>query len=128
MGEMWQGFFALVALAALSGLSFIAYHHPSGYRRVYLPLVCAVWGVWLAWIIYSFGYERGFSTAVLATMKLNSPQLVKTPSSGPAMWWVFFVPAALYGYLSFLLYLPSILGSERPSTSRDNDQQGGVEQ
>jgi hypothetical protein len=124
---MWQGFLALLALGASSGLTFLAYHHPTGFKRIYLPLVCAVWAVWLAWMIYGFAYQQGFSDAVLGTMKLNSPQIIKTPSSGSTGWWWYFVPAALYGYLSFLLYLPDLIRIETtgaPRGAENNDSTG----
>jgi hypothetical protein len=103
-------------LAAVSGLTFLAYQHPNGYARLQWPLrICmflllAVGGAW--------------DTAAERTMSLLAPMLAPG-QFGPARaalsevkilaGWTFTGIAALYLYSEILGFLPQILGREKPS-------------
>lgn len=115
MNGFWQAIVGGLAVAAFSGLTIVAYRHPPGYRRLYLPLVCAVWGVWAVWFIYDLGFALGFGQALLETMKLNSPTLIRIPSRDYTSWWYSVIPGVVYAYLSFLWFLPKLFTSERPN-------------
>src|SRR6266446_10839482 len=105
-----------VALAAISGLTFIAYKHPVGYRKIYVPLIVSVWAAWIIWMVYSYGQTIGFYEALRDTQALNKGTVIQTPSlKSDPMWW-FLVSLAVVGYLSFLRALPSIL--ELPAAER----------
>ena len=113
MNGLWQTIIGGLAVAAVTGLTVVAYRHPTGYRRIYLPLICLVWGGWAVWFVYGLGFSSGFGQAVLETIKLNRTASIQTPSHSSASFWLFMVPAVLYGYLSFLRILPEVLHTER---------------
>jgi hypothetical protein len=98
-----------VALTILTGLTFIAYKHPIGYRKLYVPLVAFVGVVWFTRIIYLSGHLAGFFQALEGVRAINKGLVFQSPEHGqyPA-WWTLLV-LALAGYLSFLRALPSIL-------------------
>jgi len=106
-----------VGLAAVSGLTFIAYKHPLGYRKIYVPLIASVWAAWFVYMIYSLGQTTGFYDALQRTREMNKGASILTPSRESDPLWLFLVPLAIAGYLSFLRALPSIL--ELPSKDRD---------
>lgn len=117
MISLWEGFLASLALAMISGLTFIAYRHPAGYRRLYLPIVYTVWAVWLGRLIYTLGETSGFYSALTQIHTLNPKQLIQTPSIEGDPWWVFLVPVVIVVYLGLLRSLPFILGEDTQSDS-----------
>jgi hypothetical protein len=47
-------------VAALSALAYVAYKHPEGYRRNFLPLLrFPAWGGLLGWICFTLGVHTG---------------------------------------------------------------------
>lgn len=116
MNGFWQTVFGGLVVAAFSGLAITAYKYPLGYRRMYMPLVCAVWGAWSVWLVYQFGVTAGSGQAVLETLQLNPTLLIKTPLSSSTPWWYYFVAPAAYAYLSLLRFLPELLSPSEPGT------------
>ena len=116
MNGFWQTVFGGLLVAAISGLAITALKNPLGYRRIYLPLVCAVWGTWSVWIVYQFGVSAGSGQAVIETLQLNPTLLIKTPLSTTTPWWYYFMAGVAYAYLSLLRFLPEILGPTEPGT------------
>jgi amino acid transporter len=121
MDGLWQTIIGGLAVAAITGLSIIAYRHPAAYARIYRPLVCMLVGAWVVWFIYGIGFDSGFGNAVLTTMKLNSGSLIKTPSRDLPSFWLYMVPAIVYAYLSFLKLLPHLLRDEAPNPEKTKD-------
>jgi len=119
MDVFWQGVFGSLIIAALTGITILAYKHPAGYGKIYYPIVGAIGVAWLVWFVYGIAYTSGFGDAIVETMKLNTPKLIKTPSNGSTPWWYFFIPAALYIYLSFLRILPHLLTDEQQEDSKE---------
>jgi hypothetical protein len=95
-------------VATVSGLTFVAYKHPRGYQKLYLPLIGVLAGYWLLHMAYSFGVMNGFYDALGGVRALNK-ELVQTPSLIPDPWWMDALPMIAVGYLAFLRSLPSIL-------------------
>lgn len=121
MNGLWQTLIGGLAVAAISGLTAIAYRHPAGYRRIYVPLLCVLGGVWAVWFVYRLGFTLGFSTATLETIKLNATTVTKIPNQGSPSFWFYIAPAILYAYLSILRLLPLVLRDEK-SISERNEQ------
>jgi MFS superfamily sulfate permease-like transporter len=121
MDGLWQTIIGGLAVAAITGLSVIAYRHPAAYARIYRPLVCVLVGTWAIWFIYGLGYSSGFSDAVLTTMKLNSGGLIKTPDRDLPSLLPYMVPAIAYAYLSLLKLLPYLLSDQAPSSEKDRE-------
>ena len=112
MDALWQTIIGGLAVAAITGLTVVAYRHPAAYGRIYRPLLCALVGAWAVWFIYGIGYTSGFSRAVLATINLNSGSAVKTPDQEQPSFWLYMVPVIAYGYLGLLNILPHVLREE----------------
>lgn len=121
MDGLWQTIIGGLAVAAITGLSVIAYRHPVSYARIYRPLVCVLVGAWAVWFIYGIGFMSGYNEAVIATMKLNSSAVIKTTDRGPPSFLVDMVPAIVYAYLSLLKLLPHLLRDEAPNSVDKND-------
>jgi hypothetical protein len=119
MDALWQTIIGGLAVAAITGLSAIAYRHPAAYARIYTPLVCVFVGAWVVWFIYGMAFASGFSSAVLATMKLNPDTVIETPSRGTLSFWSYMVPAVVYAYISFLKLLPYLLREEGSNSGSD---------
>lgn len=109
MDGLWQTIIGSLAVAAITGLTVVAYRHPDGYRRIYVSLLFVLGGAWAAWFMYGLGFTFGFSKAALETMKLNPGTVIKTPSQESPSFWIYMAPAILYAYLSFLRLLPHVL-------------------
>ena len=109
---------ASLVVTLFTGLTILAFRYPKAYHHIYVPMLGALGAVWASWVIYQFAYTSGFGQAVVETMKLNSPTLIETPSQHSTPWWYFFLPAVVYGYLSFLRLLP-LLFSEGGSKGTD---------
>jgi hypothetical protein len=101
-----------IVMAAISGLTFIAYKHPKGYARMHYPVMITFGAVWVLYATYSIGYVYGFGDAASAFLKLNPSAYLHSPereSHSPTLW-IFLLPVLFIGYLSFLRALPYILG------------------
>ena len=109
---MWQTIIGGLAVAAITGLSVVAYRHPAAYARAYLPLVGVVIGAWAIGLAYGIGFRSGFNGAVLATLKLNVGSVVETPNSAAPTFLQHMAPAIVYAYLSFLRLVPHLLRDE----------------
>jgi hypothetical protein len=110
LGIMRDTIISAIVMAAISGLTFIAYKHPKGYARMYLPVMLSGMAVFLLYATYSIGFLYGFSAASIAYMKLNPPPLhFPETESGSPTFWMLLLPVIFVGYLSFLLALPFIL-------------------
>jgi hypothetical protein len=106
-----------VALAALTGLTIIAYKHPVGYRKLYGPLVASIMGVWIAREIYRGGVSSGFYSALNGVLSMNKGAILQTPSLQQEPLWTPLIPVGVVLFLSFLRVLPSIL--ELPEKDRE---------
>jgi NhaP-type Na+/H+ or K+/H+ antiporter len=118
MDTMWQTIIGGLALAAVTGLTIIAYRHPDGYARMYTPIVVALVAAWAAWFIGDMSYSSGYSEAILATIKLNPGAIIKTPTRETASFLAFLAPAVAYAYLGFLRLLPHLLREEKAAKGR----------
>jgi len=72
----------------VTGLIFVAYKHPRGYRKLYLPLMGIAGAVWILHMVYSIGYSSGFSAALIGVYKLNKDAPVLTLSQETEPMWV----------------------------------------
>lgn len=107
-----------ILLALLSGITWIAYKHPAGYRKIFVSIELIVIlgaSTMLTWnIALDFAYanlsqfvESGkHDEALAARDNLQVPQLL--------MWLVLGICA----YLLFLLKLPEILDDNRKKTTK----------
>ena len=101
----------------ISALAFLAYSHPTGYARLFVPLSIATFSSSVIFVTYQIGHSIGFSAAISDFMALNSSNiishpdiLIKFPSHDIAPLWGFMIPVVVFIYLVFLRFLPNILG------------------
>jgi hypothetical protein len=107
-----------LVVAFVSGLTFVAYKHPAGYRKLHIPLIASAWGVFIIHMIYYFGETQGFYQALDGVRELNKDKAVffQTPSHASDPIWWFIIPMSFVAYVTFLRALPSLLdlpGKER---------------
>jgi hypothetical protein len=104
---------AALFAALLTGITFIAYKHPDGYKRMYWPLVIALWAVSALAGAFIIGRSVGNGDATLEILKLNPN--IRTPNmtipSPLSTLGIGMIPVIAYGYLLFLRFLPDILHS-----------------
>ncbi len=118
---MNETFVVTVFGAALSGLTFVVYRHPDGYRRIFLVVlpVC----LFLAILICSdnLGYGLAMITSLHDDLQRNPNDPLNAHSFAIQQLYekreliktflMYLMPAI--GYLIFLRFLPDILGLRR---------------
>jgi hypothetical protein len=109
MDEAIIGGIITLAVAALTGVTIIAYKHPVGYRKIYGPLVASIMGVWILRESYRSGVSSGFYSALDGVRSINKGVILQSPSLQQELSWTPLIPVGVVLYLSFLLMLPSIL-------------------
>ena len=88
-----------IIMAVISSLAFIAYKHPTGYRKMYGPLCVLDVVIMFVCCAYSVGYENGFFD--------SSSHHPKNHDLIPAWAWIGLLVFVVY--LAFLLFVPYIL-------------------
>jgi TRAP-type C4-dicarboxylate transport system permease small subunit len=116
---------AAIATAILSGITFIAYKHPDGYRRMFWPIVISLWACSGLWAAYSIGQTVGRWDARLEFLKLNPTSQMPTATTISPLW-MWMLPGVVVGYLLFLRFLPDILHS--PKNGKDKKPKEKVNQ
>jgi hypothetical protein len=101
-------------IAAISALTFLAYKHPKGYQKISLA-INVTYGVAvtsaLTWHLGSyFTYEA--IIPFLEASKIQEAKAVANSYLIPS--WILFVGCATSAYMTFLLFLPKLLGDDKP--------------
>lgn len=116
-----ETFLGGLALAAVSGLTYVAYRHPKGYHNLFPPVSILSVSAVLCLAAYNFGILSTVTDSLLVRSKAASSDSLASVSSliidldrsvaviGRCM----IVAAAVLAYLVFLYYLPAILGLEQ---------------
>jgi hypothetical protein len=110
-----------IIMAAVSGLAFIAYKHPSGYGRIYIPLMYSAFGVFLIIGAFHTGYLLGFGDATVSYIKLNKIPL-NSPETPSNPYWILVTLGIFSAYLCFLRVLPDILGLSSKKGKEDEPE------
>lgn len=110
-----------LVLAAIGALTWIAYKHPKGYERLYVPLSLvsvAIFSSVGAWDIsgyYTFDVLKAFippEKIAEAKKTINELRILE--------WWMGIAYFLFITYLLLLLYLPYLLHEEKPPKEKDN--------
>ncbi|WP_077444396.1 hypothetical protein [Rhodanobacter sp. C05] len=89
-------------VAAISGLAFLGYKHPEGYKQISKPLKYVCWAVLIAANVYAMGFTAGkYSDGKDMSFSLG---------------WVTLGFMAFWIFLGFLELLPIILKSNGSKT------------
>lgn len=105
-------------LAAVSGLTFIAYKYPKGYERISKPIViftCLCFVGVFAWFLGTMHsnirwLQRELENSPKEEISEISSQITGLNHSWTFLLWAFVIFVIVIGYLIFLYYLPNILG------------------
>jgi len=84
-------------VAAISGLAFLGYKHPDGYKQISKPLKYACWAAFIAANIYAAGFSAG--------------KYSDSKDMGFSLGWVTLGFMGFWIFLGFLEILPIILKS-----------------
>lgn len=110
-----ENFIGTAALAIASGLAWLAYKHPTGYGKLVVPIVGTLGASFLLACAFDYGVTRGSTAIVMISEKVD---LAEATSAADAV--------RLFGviiYLTFLRYLPAILGLPKADEKGDEGDQ-----
>jgi hypothetical protein len=113
MSNLWEGLLAALVVAAISGITFIAYKHPTGYKRLYIPLIVIVIVTQTLCVAFDLGKISGFSDTLIQFYSRNPKLSFQSPERPPSPVWVYIAPPAIVIYLLFLNILPILLVDDR---------------
>jgi len=131
---MVETFVLSLVLAALSGLTFVAYKHPRGYRRISIPLGRSVLLLAIAVLSFTLGSIFMAIGSLKDSLDDFPDQTIKSAQFTVNSLYddrnlalvVLVVTAATLGYLYFLSCLPRILEYQTdgtaPTETGDSDQ------
>ena len=109
-------------LAALSGLTFLAYRHPEAYEKIYVPFVLAYGVIFIGTVGWNFGVLKT-TYAVLDEIGYNfldDAEKAKERLLLPE--WLWLVLIGLYLYMTFLATLPKITGAQKPPDPQNGEK------
>lgn len=106
-----EEFIAAAGVAALSGLTFLAYKHPKAYSRLYVAFLIIYGALWVAAQLFTLGVEHAAELAGTAGYKDAAALITKsvTPREFEQSDFIFF---GVLFYLGFLLWLPDLIGKD----------------
>ena len=107
-----------LAIAAIAGVTVIAYRHPKGFEKLYVPLCLVISGTVIVFLSWNFSNH----TAQIAISSISIESFYELRDKIEAKAFPMWILAALIGsslYLSFLLYLPNILNEDDPEKQDD---------
>src|SRR5687768_4768621 len=109
---IWEGVAAGILLALLTGLTTLAYKHPKGYARIHEIFWTVLFVVFGIYSVFIFGVKFGVTTM---WPYIDASEFEHARAAGPNLWtfiyaWAIFL--ALVLYLSFLRYLPKLVGND----------------
>ena len=105
-------------LAAISSITYVAYKHPAGYRRLSVLIMALSWAGALLFVGFDLGFVRATavhlhdslaadSTRTLSSVRYSIDSLYNFTTP---IWRVGMIWGLLSVYLFFLGFLPTILG------------------
>jgi TRAP-type C4-dicarboxylate transport system permease small subunit len=110
-----------LVVAALSGVTFVAYKHPRAYAKVFLILIAVCTTIFLGEIVWGMSNVAA-RTAAFEAMKLsgsdelaNADKIYAAVAAHSTPDWVLGVTIAIWAYLVFLSSFPYwLLDQETP--------------
>ena len=108
---MFESIAAGLIIAALTGLAWLAYTHPSSFERFAIGLMGLAGAVAAMALGYAAGYKTGIDGVVAAAKNAGTTLLVH--SNPPALvWWVIVIAGVFIVYLMALSQLHNLLGRD----------------
>lgn len=109
---IWEGVAGGISLALLTGLTTLAYKHPTGYARVHEMFWRVLFVVFAIYGVFIFGVKFGVSSM---WPYIDAGKFNEARAAGPSLWtfiYTFAIFVALMLYLGFLRHLPKLVGKE----------------
>jgi hypothetical protein len=103
-----------LVLAAVSGITYLAYKHPAAYGKIYWPLSALNLIIFTIIASYMLGVQHASTQLVTLVDASKLTQLQEAMNRLMYRWWV--VAGAYFGatlYLTFLSFLPKLLEQEK---------------
>ena len=96
-------------LAAISGITFLAYKHPKAYDKLFQPLMFSSLGLFIALSSYWLGWSAGHTSTDHDAFPFSFV-------------WIYVGYAASYIYFKFLAMLPQILEDKPKKKDEPHDE------
>ena len=96
-------------LAAVSGITFLAYRHPKAYDKLFQPLMFSSLGLFIAFSSYSLGWSAGHTSKEADVFPFSFE-------------WIYVGYAVSYIYFKFLAMLPQILEDDPKKKKEPHDE------
>jgi hypothetical protein len=115
-----------IALAALSGITFLAYKHPKAYGQLFVALILTLVGIEIGTLAWDSSISKAHKIALsyIVPEKLDEASKAITDeeilSSAP---YVYYGIVALAAYFVFLRYLFPFLLNEDKAVPKESDKQ-----
>lgn len=102
-----------LAIAAIAGITVIAYRHPKGFEKLYVALAIVIASIVGA--ILSWNFSNHTAQIAISSISIESYYELRDKIEAKAVpVWVIGAFGVLYLYLMFLYYLPTILNEDDP--------------
>ena len=112
--------FPALVLAALSGISWLAYRHPIAYGRLYWPITGTIWLVFMACLVWDAGTSHGaFAIMPLVPLEKHAEASATREALQIVGLNVLLGYVALSAYLIFLNFLPHLLRENKGDKKGD---------
>ena len=111
--QMHEALFVAIIVAALSGITYLAYKHPDAYEKMYAVFAVGFMGIWIFLLSWNVAILTANSRVDKATRYATEPIVTDAIDTLYFPWWVFAVGGAAYLYLTFLYKLPSLLADDK---------------
>jgi|GEM_PF-877900 cytochrome bd-type quinol oxidase subunit 2 len=105
-------------VAAVSGLSFLAYKHPKGYSKIGSVTYLFISVCFLIYVVWVFGYQQGFYDGKLAETASAKPEYPVEPFP-----WLVLAILIILAYLKLLQNLPRILEIDYEKEKGEGDEE-----
>ncbi len=117
---MLETIISSLIVAAVGGISWIAYQHPVGYARIYQSLILASTFAFTAFCAFSVGAHWGSSKLfVMLDSSRFAEATAITRNLDKLFFWLFIGYFALQGYFLFLRILPQLLRNTEEQKTND---------
>ena len=110
MDFFWNMPNASIVLAALSGLTFLAYNHPAAYQRLAALIFAAIFLIGLAFWIWDAGSMHAYKSVEPLIVAAKAPLAQSVVQANIFPIYSFALNCGfVVAYLGFLWYLPKFL-------------------
>jgi hypothetical protein len=107
--------FGALAVAAIGGITFIAYRHPNAYRIIFIVLIVCYIAATVAMTAWNEGSYHTYRALLDYIEGDNIAKAKAVRENYQIPNWIILSSIGVYAYLCFLYFLPNILDADKPS-------------